>query len=45
MNEVMVFNRKEVQMHDFKMPYRVSVPLVGVCEIVLGGEKMEMKEV
>ena len=37
----MIFERMEVEVVDFNTPYRVSVPAVGRCEVVLRGEKME----
>ena len=39
-SKVIVFERKEIEVVDFTMPYRVGVPTVG-CEVVLGGERME----
>ena len=39
--KVMVFKRKEVEMVDYRNPYRVRVPVDKSCEIVLGGERME----
>ena len=33
--------RREAKVFDFNTPYRVSVSVVGRCEVVLGGEKME----
>ena len=38
---MMVFERKEVEVVDFSTPYKVNMPIVGRCEVVLGGEKME----
>ena len=40
-SKVMVFERKEIEVCDFSMPYRVEVPAVRRCDIALGGEKME----
>lgn len=37
----MVFERKEVEVCSFSTPYRVRVPPVTGCKIVLGGERME----
>lgn len=37
----MVFERKQVEVCNFRMPYRVSVLTVDRCRIVLGGETME----
>ena len=34
----MVFERREVEIVDFDLPYRVNVPTEGRCEVVLGGE-------
>ena len=44
-SKVMVFERREVEMVDFHTSYRVSVPAVGRCEVVLKGEKMEEEKV
>ncbi len=38
--KVMVFEKKEVEMVNFGNLYRVSVPVDGRCETVLGGERM-----
>ena len=35
--------RREIEVMDYSTPYRVNVPAIGRCEVVLG-EKMEMKE-
>ena len=35
-----VFERREVEVVDFHTPYRVNVPTVGRCEVVVG-EKIE----
>ena len=40
-SKVMVFERREIEAVDFNTPYRVSVPAVRRCEVILGGEKME----
>ena len=40
-SKVMVFERREMEVCDFSMPYRVEVPAVRRCNIALGGEKME----
>ncbi len=37
----MNFERKEVDVVNFRNPYRLSVPLDERCEIVMGGERME----
>ena len=42
-NKVMVFERK-VKKVNFNTPYRMSVPAVGRCELVLGEEMEEVKE-
>ena len=36
----MVLQRREVKV-EFNAPYSVSVPVVGWCEVVLGGDKIE----
>ncbi len=41
-SKVMVFERREVEVVDFGSPYRVSVPVDERCEIVMGGERMEV---
>ncbi len=41
-SKVMVFGRKEVEVVDFGNLYRVSVPVGERCEIVIGGERMEV---
>ncbi len=41
-NKVMVFERKEVQVINFGNPYKVSVPVDERCEIVIGGERIEV---
>ena len=33
--------RREVEVVDFNTSYRMNVPGVGKCEVVLGGKKME----
>ena len=40
-SEVMVFVRKEAEMVDFSNTYRVNVPGTEMCEVYLGGERME----
>ena len=40
-SKVMVIERRIIEVINFNTPYRVSVPTVGRCEVVLGGEKME----
>ena len=40
-SKVMVFERRKVDVVDFNLPYRVSVPAVRRCEIVLKGKKMK----
>ena len=40
-SKVTVFERKEVEVVDFRNPYRVSVPGAERCEVVLGGERMD----
>ncbi len=40
-SKVMVFERKEVEVCSFITPYKVRVPPVTSCKIVLGGERME----
>lgn len=37
----MFFERKEVDVCNFRRPYRMSMPLIGNRKAVLGGEKME----
>ena len=41
---VIVFERREVKGVDFNTPYRVSVPPIGRCEVVLGEKMEEVKE-
>ena len=41
-NKMMVLEKKEVEMVNFSNPYMVSVPTDGSCEIVMGGESMEV---
>ncbi len=41
-SKVMVFGRKEVEIVNFGNPYRVSVPVDERCELVMGGERMEV---
>ncbi len=41
-SKVMAFERKEIEVVDFGNSYRVSVPVDDRCEIVMGGERMEM---
>ncbi len=41
-NKVVVFERKEVEVVKIGNPYRVRVPVDKRCEIVIGGEKMEV---
>ena len=36
-SKVMVFERTQAKVVDFSTPYRVSVPVVGRCEVVLEG--------
>ena len=44
-SKVMVFERREVEVINFNTHYRVSVPAVGRCKVVLGGKTMkEVKE-
>ena len=43
-SKVMFFKRREVEVIDFNTPYKVSVPAVGKCEVLLG-EKMEKDRV
>ncbi len=38
----MVFERRDVEVVDFGNPYRVSVPVDERCDIVMGGERMEV---
>ncbi len=40
-SKVVVFERNEAEVCDFRTPYRVSVPAAGGCEVVLGGERTE----
>lgn len=40
-SNVMVLERKEEEVCNFRTPYRVNVPLGGRCAMVLGGETME----
>ncbi len=39
---MMVFERRKVEVVDFRNPYRVSVPVDERCEIMMGGERMEV---
>lgn len=39
--KVMVFEGKDVQVRNLRIPYRVCVSVVGGCAIVLGGKRME----
>ncbi len=41
-SKVIVFERKEVEVVNFGILYRVSVPVDERCEIVMGGERMEV---
>ncbi len=41
-SKVMVFERREVVVVGFRNPYRVCVPVDERCEIVMGGERMEV---
>ncbi len=41
-SNVMVFERREVVVLDFRNLYRVSVPVDERCEIVMGRERMEV---
>ena len=41
-SKAMVFERREVEVLEFSTLYRVNVPVVKRCEVVLGGEKMEV---
>ena len=43
-NKLMVFERREVEVVDLSTIYRVSVPAVGRCEVVLGEKMEEVKE-
>ena len=38
----MVSKRKEIEIVDFRNPYRVSVPVNEKCKIVLRDERMEV---
>ncbi len=40
-SKVMVFSRREEEVVDFNTAYRVSLPVVARCRIMLGSEKME----
>ncbi len=40
-SKVMVFEWREVEVIDFNTAYRVRLPAVTVCRIMLGSEKME----
>ncbi len=40
-SKVMVFERKEEKVINFNTAYRVRVPVVASCRIMLGCEKME----
>ena len=37
----MVFERREAEVVGFSTPYRVRVTAIGMCKILLAGEKME----
>ncbi len=37
-----IFERKQVDVVNFMNPYRMSVPVDDKCEIVMGGERMEV---
>ncbi len=41
-SKVMIFDRKEVEVVNFGNQYRVSIPVDDRCEIVMGGERMEV---
>ncbi len=41
-SNVIVFERREVEVVDFGNSYRVSVPVDERCEIMMGGERMEV---
>ena len=41
-SKVIVFERRQVEALQFSTPYRVNVPVAENCEIILGGEKMEV---
>ncbi len=41
-SKVMVFEKRAVEVVGFRNPYRVSVPVDEGCEIVMGGERMEV---
>ncbi len=40
-SKVMVFERREVEVVDFNTAYRVMLPAVARCSVLLGSEKME----
>ncbi len=40
-SKVMVFERREEEMVDFNIAYRIRLPAVARCRIMLGSEKME----
>ncbi len=40
-SKVMVFERREEEVIDFNTAYRVRLPAVTRCRIILGSEKME----
>ncbi len=40
-SEVMVFERREGEVIDFTVAYRVRMPAVARCRLMLGREKME----
>ncbi len=44
-SKVMVFEKKAVEVVNFGNPYKVSVPVDERCEIVMGGERMEIVKV
>ena len=35
-SKVMVFERRKVELVDLNIPFRVSVPVVARCEVVVG---------
>ncbi len=40
-SKVMVFERREEEVINFNTAYRVKLPAVGSCRIMLGSEKLE----
>ena len=40
-SKVMDFDRRKAEEMDFGTQYKVRVPLVRKCEVLLGGERME----